>query len=411
MPSPIDQTSDPDERRLYSPGRTLLWLLVFGSVATALSTGRLLQTAERQPFTERREVLVSIADFSHQRAKTFWLDRPGLVVDAASGRGDQRDDPPLPIQPQQLPSQPNELASSPPASSEVAAPHKAATPEPHTNDGGIGDQRSTTNHHVATTDPSTSRNRSQGSHGKPPASTEPPTPASSPARLVTNEFPLRIWAGGDSLGEYVGNQLLHSVADPDLTAVAVDYHISTGLARPDYFDWPGRINTVMQSDEPPEALVFMVGGNDDQNMSTPTGVVKFNTTEWEDEYRLRVGSIMDSMAATDAHMWWIGLPPMRDDRRIQLAETANSVASQESEKRPWTTYIDIDPLFRTEDGAYSARITGPDGETRTARAPDGVHVTSGGSEWISALVWGEVASHWKLEQAPANANTAQYSAY
>ena len=46
----------------------------------------------------------------------------------------------------------------------------------------------------------------------------------------------------------------------------LDSKISSGLARPDYFDWPARLTQAMAGDPRPEAVVFMVGANDDTDL-------------------------------------------------------------------------------------------------------------------------------------------------
>ena len=394
---PTNKPTSQPESDLASPGRALLWMVVFGATTIMLSTQHLVDLAERQPFTERRDALVSIAHFAHYRASTFWLDRPAELVDWAISRDDQT----VPRWSNDFDTRargPESLAADAPYGPNADKSQTAMTRSGRAIDhlSIPGNQES--DHPDLVTRRAPLPEISSDTHPFQPTTTQQPQDTDQ-TRPITTDAPLRIWTGGDSLGEYVGNQLLHSVADSDLTVVSVDYHISTGLARPDYFDWPSRIKEIMQAEVPPDALVFMVGGNDDQNMSTPSGVVKFGSEDWESEYRSRISAIMDSVSDGDAHIWWIGLPPMRDERRSGLAEVANAVASQEADERTSTTFVDLVPLFSTEDGEYAARIVGPDGEVRTARAPDGVHVTSGGSEWISTLVWEQIASHWDVQPA------------
>ena len=113
-------------------------------------------------------------------------------------------------------------------------------------------------------------------------------------RVVDRDHRLRVWAGGDSLGQYVGNRLLAPLSDRERSDVELDYHISTGLVRPDFFDWPGHLRAVMARPAPPEALVLMIGGNDTQPMLGPSGQVLATGSEpWFDEYRRRVAEVMD----------------------------------------------------------------------------------------------------------------------
>jgi hypothetical protein len=216
---------------------------------------------------------------------------------------------------------------------------------------------------------------------------------------VSSTDKLRLWAGGDSLGEYVGSQLLSPVADAELTEIQLDYRISTGLARPDYFDWPGQLATVMSQERPPEALVFMVGGNDDQNMAAGTGVVSTGSPEWYAEYQRRVATVMDTGdGSATSHFYWIGLPPMRDQPRQELATAINQILSEEAAGRPWVTFVDIAGMFTGPGGGFSTHISDRDGHQRVARAPDGVHLTLTGSAWVAEQVWAAIGQRWMFAE-------------
>lgn len=233
----------------------------------------------------------------------------------------------------------------------------------------------------------------------PPAITTSTVP---PKRRINAEDPLRVWTGGDSLGEYVGSRLLYKVADPDFATITLDYHISTGLTRPDYFDWPASLSQTMVSEEDPlirpEAVIFMAGGNDDQPMRADGERLATNSEEWLDEYRARVQTMMDITAYGDARLYWIGLPPMKDERREAIAVNVNAILADEAANREWVTFVDIVPLLLNEDGVYDQYIIGPDGEQRKARERDGVHVTSQASEWISRIVWDLVQLDWAFDE-------------
>ncbi len=228
-----------------------------------------------------------------------------------------------------------------------------------------------------------------------------PVPEPAAARVVTPESRLRLWAGGDSLGEYVGNQLLAPLSDRRLTAVDLDFHIGTGLTRPDTYDWPARIGAIMARPEPPEALVFMVGGNDNQPMRAGDQNLAVGSGPWLAEYRVRVVGIMESTRPPagrtgSSHLWWIGLPPMRDGERDGLARSIDAILAEEAAARPWVTFVDLMPRFSGPAGGFAGTITGPDGKAKVARAPDGIHITYAGSTWIAEDLWADVTARWAL---------------
>ena len=83
---------------------------------------------------------------------------------------------------------------------------------------------------------------SVNSHLPSPTTVPPgPTPTTLPPRLAfTPAHPLRLWIGGDSLGDTPGSSLIDQLSSNQAVGILgpVDTHISTGLARPEVFNWP-----------------------------------------------------------------------------------------------------------------------------------------------------------------------------
>ena len=68
----------------------------------------------------------------------------------------------------------------------------------------------------------------------------PHRPSPRPSRVFTAARPLRIWVAGDSLAQIPG-QALERVDAPSVNVVGVESRLSTGLARPDLYNWFTRI--------------------------------------------------------------------------------------------------------------------------------------------------------------------------
>ena len=111
---------------------------------------------------------------------------------------------------------------------------------------------------------------------------------------------LRLWTGGDSLGDFPGTSLINAVSDnPAIDVVApVDAHISTGLARPEVFNWPAEVQDVMDTLNP-GAIAISLGSNDNQAMTGDgSNGASFGTPDWRTEYSRRVGGLMDEVVKT-----------------------------------------------------------------------------------------------------------------
>ncbi len=351
-------------------GRVFAGLVVCLVVAGLLSSGRLVSMAERQEFGSRRDRWIAAAETVDALAGMLQLDRPAGAIEAALG---QNDDEPIDVV----------LGELTPI---ATVSETTSTPSPET---AIDESAAQTPDTLAIEPAPTTTTAA------PPTTTTSAAPTLGEASA---NDPLRIWVGGDSLGEYIGSQLLNKVADRDLTEIELDFSISTGLARPDYFDWPARLSEIMQRGDRPQVVVFMVGGNDDQDVMVDGRRGVIGTDEWRTAYQQRVATMMDIAAYDGVQMLWINLPPMRDESRQAIAGDINAALEAEAGSRPWVDVVDIVDLFTGPGGGYDQFIDEPGGAaTRKARASDGVHITRSASEWVADLVWQSVSDRWSFD--------------
>ncbi|MCP4224907.1 MAG: DUF459 domain-containing protein [Actinomycetia bacterium] len=375
-PPTIETASAPgvSPRTARTSGRgALLQIILALLVGAGLSTDRLLGAAEHMAYGSSRSTMVAITEAAHASAVGVGLNQPGVVVDELMGR-----------QPTQ------EMTATVDFLPFAAGPTTTTRPRPRPP---LRSMRL----------PSVPAPLPVDMAIEPLDAAPTTTSTQAPERVMRPVAPsekLRLWAGGDSLGEYVGNQLLFPISDDGLTDVQLSYHISTGLARPDYFDWLAEVQGLMDEPSPPEALVFMVGGNDDQNMLRDSEVLDVGSEPWYTEYRRRVATFMDtsSTISGSSHLYWIGLPPMREVRRETISVEINEILSAEADARPWVTFVDIYTLFTGPDGGFQAQLIDEEGKQRVARAPDGVHITFTGSTWVAYQVWGAIEDRWDLPE-------------
>ena len=88
---------------------------------------------------------------------------------------------------------------------------------------------------------------------------------------------------------------------------------------------------------------------------------------------------MDILRADDRVVYWVGLPPMRDQGFDGRAEIMNDIYREAAESRPWMTYLDLHPMFGDERGAYVERKADRSGELVDLRQEDGVHLSQPGA--------------------------------
>jgi len=398
--------ADHDDPRTVSPRRVYGAVLLALGLAAALSTGRVLKVAERLPFGPVRARLVEGLAFVDTAAHRTGLDAPSHGVQRARvalGLAPGDDGPAA-----QLADGRTSIGGAdadPPAADDP----RAATAAALVRDAGGGSGRA-----AAGTDTAGANGMGGGSDtaggaatawwrtagdtrgSAGPTATRKPadTATPPPARPISPDAPLRVIVAGDSFAQPLGFELQNFATRDGMTSVEVDGRISTGLARPDYFDWPSQVAEIAGTTGV-EAIVFFVGANDDQNMILDDdSVVEVATSEWTDAYAERAASLMD--ACREIRLYWVGLPVMRDADDHRAAAAVNAAVRRAAAARPWVKFIDIWETFEGPDGRFSLYLPDETGELIEVRGPDGVHLSRTGTNMVAAMLYNAFGRTWNL---------------
>lgn len=221
--------------------------------------------------------------------------------------------------------------------------------------------------------------------GTQPGESEEAPPAKE---AFTPKKRLRVWVAGDSLAITPGQSIERILgANKAIDPLGVDGRVSTGLGRPDVFNWFTYIPRELRRLDP-EVIVISFGANDDKGYMTglPEGVEvdDFATKAWVKEYRRRVGGLMDTITRDGRLLIWIGVPITRSPEQTERFRVLNTVYQTEAAKRPGEVYfINTYTLFQDEKGNYADYLPDANGELVNVRAPDGVHFQPEGGDWIA----------------------------
>lgn len=204
-------------------------------------------------------------------------------------------------------------------------------------------------------------------------------------RTPTAAEPLQLWLGGDSMTQTLGASMQRATGSTGIIQTTVDARVSTGLTRPDYFDWPTHlINDVLPTD--PEVMVIMFGANDSQGLVREDGSVCARFEQcWIDDYRLRVAGTMDLLRdaeENDRQVIWVGQPIMGPGTVLGV-DKLNAIYWEEAQSRPWITYFDSWPFFATEEGEYAQYLPFADGSDGEMRTPDRIHLSVPGGDRLA----------------------------
>ena len=214
----------------------------------------------------------------------------------------------------------------------------------------------------------------------------------------TRAQPLRVLVIGDSLAGDFGDSLYQLGLDSHVVkpAAEVEYHIGTGLARPDAFNWPGTLRSALRRDHP-GLVVLALGLNDDQPMADVHGnYLRVDSPEWQTEYRRRVGAMMDIVLQSGASIVYVSPPITKMSKRNQHYDLIRRLIADEARERPRAAFVDAYSLLWGDDRGYTEYLTGKDGQNVRVRLSDGVHLAPAGNDMLARAVWSAMRSLYEL---------------
>jgi len=314
--------------RQWNAGQVIVAVVTALVLGALFNANDLLATAQRQPFGRQRDVALALAEPLASASSAIGLTSPRTAMDRALGRLD--DDASL---------------SDDDASAQ-------ATP---------------------TTDP----DASPGSQTPP---TDEPEPVAVPVRgPISATEPLRLYIGGDSMIGQFGGALADLADDTGVIEVTeVKYEFGSGLSRPDYVDWPARLEGVVRS-QSPEVMVLFFGGNDAQPLQIDGVVRQPEEPEWLVEYRSRVAAVMDQLVQDGVVVYWMGMPIPRSETMVIRLGLLNEVFESEAALRDDVHFVPSWELFAGPDGKYSEYLPDRNGDVVDMRLNDGIHLTTAGA--------------------------------
>ena len=219
-------------------------------------------------------------------------------------------------------------------------------------------------------------------------STVPPDTAPEDTGPPSAANKAEVYIVGDSDAGTFGPYLQTLLDGTNIVDTELNYKVSSGLARPDFFDWPAELAAKVPEVDP-DIVVATFGGNDSNILRDAAGNDLFGYPEsdpagWSAEYQKRVGAVMDSMGANGATVIWVGIP--NDDNpeitaRLQIQDQA---VRAEAAKRDNVVFIDTWKRFSGRDGNWASFVIDPrDGQGKSVRAEDGFHLNTNGAEILA----------------------------
>lgn len=151
----------------------------------------------------------------------------------------------------------------------------------------------------------------------------------------------KVTVAGDSISVGIGTLLRDELGAT--REVKVIGESGTGLARPDRFDWPARLEELAR-DFPPEVLVFSLGSNDAQDLLDADGELVaplVDVEAWEAEYSTRLARSFDAFDDSGTTVLWLGHVRTEQDMVGLVNRRVHELATQVAADRDWVVVGDL----------------------------------------------------------------------
>jgi hypothetical protein len=159
---------------------------------------------------------------------------------------------------------------------------------------------------------------------------------------------------------------------------------SSGMARPDFFNWTKEANALV-AERKPDATLLMFGGNDVQGLYMGKGEwIRWGEAGWNEEYARRVNALADIFAPDEQQLFWVGLPIMRPEKFRNRCKLVNTIFRAEMALRRNALFIDTWDLLTDDEGNYVDTMmvkVSDDAAPKEmrVRAHDGIHLSGDGA--------------------------------
>ena len=197
---------------------------------------------------------------------------------------------------------------------------------------------------------------------------------------------------------FAGDSLMQGVAPYVKKMLFKQYKIesinlskqSTGLAYPKALNWPKTINDSLVANPSIKLLVIFLGPNDPWDFAVKGYVkyAKFKSELWEEQYRLRIVSILEIAKQNHVHVLWLAPPCMRkpklNDGMIYLTQLYKSEVEKAQQH-----FLETNELLGCDYHEFRSFIETEKQKVKV-RVDDGIHFTPTGQKILAEAIMKQI---------------------
>ncbi|AGF75307.1 SGNH family hydrolase [Bartonella vinsonii] len=194
-----------------------------------------------------------------------------------------------------------------------------------------------------------------------------------PVQTSKNTNAKRILVLGDFVASTVANEL-KELFTGDTDIIIINNAVpSSGLVRTEHTSWKNSIPKLIDKNKP-DAIVMIIGANDNQPIANSHGVFSPLQPEWMNIYRQKIIEITESLHNSGKPWIWIGQPAFRNDNLTQKMQTLNELYKNATEAAGGY-FVNIWDGFINAQGQFSFSGYDINGKITRLRTNDGIHFT------------------------------------
>ncbi len=196
--------------------------------------------------------------------------------------------------------------------------------------------------------------------------------------------PKKVLLVGDSMMQGLGPWLQRQFKSSGAQVLDYSKH-STGLVNKAYYNWPEKLNMLMEQHQP-DMVMVMLGTNDHLDMVMDgKQYVRYRSEAWHERYSERVQQMAMAALNRGAPVVWIGLPAMREAWYEDAAKVTAPIFEREMQALGMP-FIDARPVLLEPSETYSHYLS--QGERKVlARAGDGIHLAPYGNQVLVKAIF------------------------
>ena len=164
---------------------------------------------------------------------------------------------------------------------------------------------------------------------------------------------------------------------------------STGLTYPSFFNWPQTIGNTLATNPQIKILVMFLGPNDPWDIPDPhngSRFISFASPQWENIYRSRIKTIMDTARQHQVTVLWLTPPSMRKQKLNEQMIYLRQITADEVNKNQGYV-MDTRTMLGGNGDEFYDTVTQTDGKKIKTRSSDGIHFTVTGQKIIAQNIF------------------------